>query len=159
MQLTQHRLPFKLKKILRKWSAEEFPFLIFVPSIGLLTLALAAVRAILPTEKHGAAVFSTDPQRIEKVQSMRTGQLNYLITTTILERGVTFSKLNVVILGADEKTFSVSALVQIAGRVGRSKVRPSGEVIFICADRTKNVQAALKQIHNMNRKGRDLLHG
>lgn len=157
-KLAKQKLPLKLTNCLRKWSKDALPFLVFVPNIELLKPVLQVLRSILPKNVLGDSVYSADPQRITKVQAMRDHQLNYLVTTTILERGVTFPSLNVMILGADERTFSVSALVQIAGRVGRSQKRPYGDVIFICQDYVKNVKEAVQQIKGLNKKGDKLLN-
>lgn len=66
----------------------------------------------------------------EKVQKMRKQETLILLTTTILERGVTFPHIDVAVLGAEERIFTESALVQIAGRVGRSVEAPTGDVVF-----------------------------
>ena len=76
------------------------------------------------------AVYSEDPQRKEKVLAMRQKEIPILLTTTILERGVTFPKLDVAVFGAEDRIFTESALVQIAGRVGRSSDYPSGDITF-----------------------------
>jgi len=101
-------------------------------------------------------VHSTDPERLAKVQAMRDGQVQYLVTTTILERGVTFPGIDVIVLGADDPIFSTAALVQIAGRVGRSRERPTGAVRFVCSSYARPVKRAIRQIKLVNRKGRRL---
>lgn len=87
---------------------------------------------------------------------MRDEKLQYLITTTILERGVTFPRIDVLIIGADDKTFSENALVQIAGRVGHSADRPIGLVQAYVQHINLKVRAAQKQIIMMNRRGEKL---
>ncbi len=62
---------------------------------------------------------------------MRNEELDFLITTTILERGVTFPGIDVIVLKADDEIFSAAALVQIAGRVGRNSDRPTAGSYFI----------------------------
>lgn len=47
---------------------------------------------------------------------MRKGELDFLLCTTILERGVTFTDIDVLVLGAEDRTFTEAALVQISGR-------------------------------------------
>ncbi len=88
---------------------------------------------------------------------MRQKKVKFLITTTILERGVTFPGIDVIILGADDEVFSVSSLVQIAGRVGRKRDRPTGNVDFFIASYTKRVVDAQNQIKHMNYLGAKLL--
>lgn len=80
----------------------------------------------------------------------------FLITTSILERGVTFPEIDVYVLGADDSVFSSSALVQIAGRAGRAVTRPTGRVIFWVSALSRSVNDARRQISLMNRKGRCL---
>ena len=87
---------------------------------------------------------------------MRAQEYRYLVTTTILERGVTFPGINIMVLAADDSNFSTAALVQIAGRAGRNKARPTGDVYFFCQDYTRTVKAACKQIKFLNRKGKKL---
>lgn len=42
--------------------------------------------------------------------------MKFFFTTTILERGVTIDEVAVVVVAAQHKVFTKSALVQIAGR-------------------------------------------
>lgn len=153
--LKKGRLPKKLTLKMTEWLKREDPFLIFVPKIWLLEPVIEALKKKFPNLK-GDTVYSEDPDRLDKVKAIRTGELRYLITTTILERGVTFANLDVFVLGADDKTFSTAALVQIAGRVGRNVNRPFGDVIFLCCDYTMTIKKAAGQIKTMNRKARKL---
>ncbi|WKB74939.1 helicase-related protein [Ligilactobacillus animalis] len=75
---------------------------------------------------------------------MRTGSDRYLVTTTILERGITIARLNVMVLQADAPVFSETVLVQIAGRVGRDKDYPTGDVILAYQEMTSALRAAKK---------------
>ena len=88
-----------------------------------------------------------------------TGEQKYLflVTTSILERGVTFPGIDVMILGADDEVFSASALIQMAGRAGRAKERPTGTVCFFVGAMSQRVREALRQIAYMNQKGARLL--
>ena len=67
-----------------------------------------------------ASTHATDSERQAKVQAMRDESLQALITTTILELGVTFPGIDVIILGADDAVFSQAALIQfkLLGVVG-----------------------------------------
>ncbi|WP_370567499.1 hypothetical protein [Desemzia sp. RIT 804] len=71
--------------------------------------------------------------------------------TTILERGVTFKDIDVLVLGAEDRTFTEAALVQIAGRAGRHKDYPKGEVLFFHYGQSKEMKQAQKQIRQMNK--------
>nr|WP_225429676.1 helicase-related protein [Lentilactobacillus parafarraginis] len=129
--------------------------MLFVPTIQ----DLQRVGAAISREKircRYETVFSADPKRLEKVAAMRSRSLDFLITTTILERGVTFPGIDVLVLKADDRIFSSAALVQIAGRVGRNTERPGGQVLLYCSTRSSSVKACDRQIKQMNQKARQL---
>lgn len=100
-------------------------FLLFVPHIRDLALVAAAITHAFP-KIPVTTVYAADPERHEKVQAMRSRECLFLVTTTILERGVTFPDIDVFVLGADDPVFSTAALVQIAGRAGRRADAPDG---------------------------------
>lgn len=74
-----------------------------------------------------------------------------LLTTTILERGVTIERLEVAVIGAEHKVFSDSALVQIAGRVGRSVANPAGTISFFHYGKSKAMVETVHHIQMMNK--------
>lgn len=154
-KIKKGHLPKKLVLRINHWLKRDDPFLVFVPKIWLLQPVMQAFKKKFHNLK-GETVYSEDPDRLEKVKAIRSGEMRYLITTTILERGVTFANLDVFVLGADDKTFSTAALVQIAGRVGRNVNRPYGDVIFLCSNYTVTLKKAAGQIKTMNRKARRL---
>ncbi|WP_459954320.1 helicase-related protein [Paenibacillus pini] len=94
---------------------------------------------------------SVDPQRAEKVNSFRQKEIRLLVTTTILERGVTVPRSDVFIADADSGLFDEASLVQMAGRAGRSAEDPAGQVIFASPQWTLSQKRAVNQIKSMNR--------
>ena len=150
------KLPKLLIRIISHHLRHQLRFLLFVPKISDLSrVSLILKRYFNPHDWR--TVYSQDPQRLSKVKLMREKQVKFLITTTILERGVTFPGIDVIILGADNDVFSTSSLVQIAGRVGRKKDRPYGNVDFFIHSYTRSVIAAQRQIHHLNYWGAKLL--
>src|SRR5699024_10289307 len=99
------------------------------------------------------AVHSEDEDRKSMIQLFREKKLTILITTTILERGVTFPSIDVAVLDAGHLVFDEAALVQIAGRAGRSHNDPTGEVIFFHDGRTNAMVKSVRSIKEMNRRG------
>lgn len=130
----------------------QIPFLIFFPNIERMNQYLPLFQK---HDRNLPSVHAEDPERKAKVNHLRTGQVLGLLTTTILERGVTIPRLHVAVIGAEEEIFTESALVQIAGRVGRSKEDPKGEVVFFHYGKTHEMVQAVKQIHKMNREARE----
>ncbi|WP_197969824.1 DEAD/DEAH box helicase [Mesobacillus harenae] len=125
--------------------------LVFVPQIEQMEKLLPLLQTLHPDI---LSVHAEDPYRKEKVQKMRNKEVPILLTTTILERGVTFPNIDVAVLGAEDRIFAESALVQIAGRAGRSKNFPSGDVTFFHYGKTEAMVRARNQILKMNQVGK-----
>ncbi|GAA4718628.1 helicase-related protein [Brevibacillus fulvus] len=133
------------------------PIFVFVPYIEQVEVALAFLQRSIPDHaRRMAGVYAADPERERKVQRFRRGEYGLLVTTTILERGVTIPFSDVVVVGADAPVFDEASLVQIAGRAGRSHDSPDGLVLFLCTRWTKAQRLALKQIRQMNRLARQM---
>lgn len=149
----------KLLKILEKEFSLNRRFLLFLPHIGLMKKLEEWLHALFP-HKSFTSVSAKDPDRVEKVKQMREEQFDFFITTTILERGVTFRDIDVFVLGADDPIFTEASLVQIAGRAGRHKDYPLGKVWYGHNGYTKAMKRAVWQIKDMNRQARQrgLLH-
>ncbi|MFS0783696.1 DEAD/DEAH box helicase [Bacillus sp. 1P06AnD] len=141
----------KIPKQVHAWYSQQLsnqtPFLLFFPTIRLMNEYLPLFQQEYP---ELLSVHSEDEDRKEKVQSLREGKVLGLLTTTILERGVTIPRLNVAVIGAEEAIFTESALVQIAGRVGRKKDAPDGDIIFFHYGKTWAMKRAVAQINSMN---------
>lgn len=125
-------------------------FLLFVPTVHLMEQVMKEIEPLFIRFKY-ASVHSKDTMRKEKVNRMRLGHYDFLLTTTILERGVTFSGIDVIVFRAEHRVYNEAALIQIAGRAGRSKDDPSGEVIFYCDYLNREIKSAVREIKNMNR--------
>lgn len=150
-KLQQYQLPKRLVKEIKRLMQIKRPFLLFVPHVKDLSDVKQALEKLHFVDKY-ATVHATDKNRAIKVQQMRNHELNFLVTTTILERGVNFADIDVLVLGADDEVFSTAALVQMAGRVGRKKSRPTGQVLFFGAHLVTNIRRANAQIKMMNRR-------
>lgn len=147
-QVKKNRLPGDVLYWIQKHSAAKRPVFLFVPNIELLEQIVAILQKV-----HGelvAGVHAKDKRRKEKVADFRAGKVSILVTTTILERGVTVADVQVGVLGAEDTLFTESALVQIAGRAGRSSQHPDGDVRFFHYGRTREMVAAIDQIRRMN---------
>ncbi|MDN6626101.1 MAG: DEAD/DEAH box helicase family protein [Pisciglobus halotolerans] len=138
-------------KQIRRLVAKKKRFLVFVPHIPYMLQLEGCMKKWFP-ELQFESVFAADEQRREKVQAMRNETLDCLLTTTILERGVTFRDIDVLVLGSEDETYTEAALVQIAGRAGRNKEHPFGEVVYLYYGKTKEMVRAKKQIVKMNKQ-------
>lgn len=150
--LAKGKLPRPLFERLVKQRHSGFPLLIFAPTIALGRLCYEVLARAFPKEKIGCVSSQTE-NRLDQVEAFRRGELGILVTTTILERGVTFPGVDVFVLWSHHDLFSKSSLVQISGRVGRSQSRPTGELLFFHDGLTKAMTRAISEIKHMNRQG------
>lgn len=151
IQNWRRKLPVKMIKHITYLKKTKIKFLLFVPEV-------ADVERVVTQLKHTGinvlGTYATDEKRLEKVQAMRDKQIDGLITTTILERGVTFKGIDVLILGGDENIFTVTTLIQITGRCGRSLERPTGTVTVYAREKTKQLMTAKAEINYLNILGK-----
>lgn len=143
---------FKIKKFLHyiRKLLRDNRVLVFCPTIVWMEELAKSLKKYMP-DKEIECVSSIDENRLEKVQQMRNKQYDVLLSTTILERGVTFSNISVIVIGANHPVFSKSALVQIAGRVDRKGAFNHGQVLFMYDQQTQAIRDACKEIREMNR--------
>lgn len=127
---------------LAMWLKSNEKSLVFVPTIK--TAKLIAKFFKVP------AIYSQSDNKDKLIEGFKNGESSHLICTTILERGVTFSNINVLVLNADHMVFNLASLIQIAGRVGRDVNFPTGKCLFISFSKTKKVSDCVKTIKMMN---------
>ena len=149
--LEKNGLPPKLKLYIEKQRKTAYPLLIFASEIKKGEKLKEILQEKFPNEKIGF-VSSITEDRLEQVQAFRDGKLSILISTTILERGVTFPRVDVFVVEANHQLFTKSSLVQIGGRVGRSMDRPTGELIFFPDGLNQSIKRAIKEIKQMNQE-------
>ncbi|EHJ55850.1 hypothetical protein HMPREF9318_01342 [Streptococcus urinalis FB127-CNA-2] len=154
-QLEKGRLPKKLIIDIENQRKTNFPLLCFVPTI-VLGEQLKKVLEKLFEKEAIAFVCSQTINRHEIIELFRLKKYSILITSTILERGVTFPGVDVFVLEAHHYLFTKSSLIQIAGRVGRSIERPTGKLNFYHNGKTLALVNAIKDIKQMNRKGEQI---
>lgn len=144
----------KIPKRLKKWVEERLhqkePFLLFFPTIDLMKRATPLFQGL---NEDILAVHAADPERKVKVLKLRNKEVPGLLTTTILERGITISNVQVAVIGAESLIFTSNALIQIAGRVGRDVQFPDGDVLFFYHGITAEMDEACAKIQFYNKKG------
>lgn len=135
---------------------------IFVPRVNMTEAAACYLKTVLanpPFNQEWADrigfVHASDPNRDKKIQGFQTGEIPVLVTTSLLERGITISRSNVLVLLADaEWVFDNHTLVQIAGRAGRTTEYPTGRVWFVGRWVSPAMKAAVRQIKALNKEAR-----
>lgn len=87
----------------------------------------------------------------EIIKKFRDKKLNYLFTTTILERGVSFKDVDVIVYEADSIVFDCSSLIQMVGRVGRNYNNPYGKAIYLANFTNYDMRQSIKQLKQANK--------
>lgn len=121
--------------------------LIFVPVKKDLKLLVLQLR-FLGFKVNSVSSASSNPQSI--LTAFRKHQIEVLVTTTLLERGVTFENVHVFVYRAHHRVFTRATLIQICGRVGRKPNYPSGEIYLVGKRITKEMKACLKHLQAKN---------
>lgn len=147
--IRKRELPATLKKSIQTSLLREAQVFVFVTRIAQIEAFVHLMRRMFP-KIHIEGTSSQDPDRASKVIAFRERTIRLLVTTTILERGVTIPRSDVFILDADNGLFDEASLVQMAGRAGRSMDDPAGRVVFASSRRTRSQVKAVAQIQKMN---------
>lgn len=136
-----------LIRFLFRQRKKKIQTLVFVP-----TIALAQQLAKYLKMFFKCKAFTSKTQDKEKIiDEFHQQKYEFLISTTILERGITIKGIYIIILQADHIVFNEASLVQIIGRVGRNIEMPTGEGYFLCTRKTKDITACIQTLENMNR--------
>ncbi|MCW3795523.1 helicase-related protein [Paenibacillus sp. LS1] len=147
--IQRRQLPAVIKNNIQISLKRDAQVFVFVTRIAQIEAFVNLMRRTFP-EIHIEGTSSQDPDRASKVTAFRERTIRLLVTTTILERGVTIPRSDVFILDADNGLFDEASLVQMAGRAGRSMDDPAGRVVFASSRRTRSQVKAVAQIRKMN---------
>ncbi|AMC92503.1 hypothetical protein AOC36_00380 [Erysipelothrix larvae] len=133
------------RMILELWFLRSEKVLLFVPTIQTATLfsKILQCRCITSKNEHAA----------QEIEQFRREQSGILVTTTVLERGVTFKDCFVVVYDAGHVVFDEASLTQISGRVRRGMNPKKGHCMFYVKERSKVVDACINRIQKANGAG------
>ena len=141
------KIPFLVIK-LKQYISEGKKVFVFTPTIARCEFLAKTLKILV---KNGTFVHSKCKDRSQKINKFKKGEYDYLVTTAVLERGVTFKNLQVIIYDADNEIYNSQTLIQISGRVGRKIDAPEGEVLFLVNKTTSEIKDAISTIKIKNR--------
>lgn len=125
---------------------QEYPRMLFVPTIALaqkiyfwLSIFYDCYLCTSQTEK-----------RDEVILKYKSSNHAIMVTTTVMERGVTIDNVQVCVIFAEHVVFDLASLIQISGRVGRSFRYPNGSVLFLCCCRSQIVEQCIRELKRVN---------
>ncbi|MDV6376999.1 DEAD/DEAH box helicase family protein [Sporosarcina sp. GW1-11] len=148
-QLKKKKIPSKLLRWTKERIDNQQPFLIFFHQIELMELAETLFQQL---DSRICAVHAEHEDRKERVQLLRDKEIPGLLTTTILERGITIPNVQVAVVGAEQTIFNKGALIQIGGRVGRSVPNTSGDFVLFHQGITNAMDEAKSEIRKLNKQ-------
>jgi len=129
--------------------------LLFVPVVSWVAPWVKLLQRTFPSWQIDGS-YSADPKRRFKIEELSKGKYQVFVSTSILERGITVARAQVIVLGADHRLFDERALVQMAGRVGRTSDNPTGTVLFLGARLTSSIKTAINWVKEQNSEANQL---
>ena len=136
-----------LLKKLRDYIHQNKQVFIFAPTIEICEKVYHFISIFII---GGNYVHSKRDNRKEIIEAFRNKMYHYLVTTSVLERGVTVRNLQVIIMQTDHKIYEKGTLIQIAGRVGRKLDAPTGDVIYLAKRITPDMRESISDIRRSN---------
>jgi competence protein ComFA len=121
--------------------------MVYFPSISLMT------RYFYYLKQRGESLGMISSKTIHKqsvIKNFEMKKYHILLTTTILERGVTFKNTDVFVMESDHSVFDKDTLIQISGRVGRDLIYNNGLLVYYSRYITKAMIDSRKEIKKMN---------
>lgn len=95
-------------------------------------------------------VYSDLENRDQNIKDFKEGKFRCIFATTVLERGITIPKINVIILDIYKNIFNEANIIQMLGRVGRSINHPFGKAYILSNHYNKDINSALKYLEHAN---------
>ena len=140
-------LPLLILKKLKQFIKEDKQTFIFCPTIEECENLYYFLKNFA---KQGFFIHSKCKDRSERIEDFRKGKYKYLVTTAVLERGVTVKNLQVIIYNSSSEIYSKEALIQISGRVGRVLGATDGEIIYYAERKSEAMVQSIKEIEYEN---------
>ena len=148
------KIHYKLITILKGFLNKGKQVFIFVPTIDLSIKIAMLLKSLF----HKGTYINSKVKFQERIiEDFKNKKYLYLVTTAVLERGVTIKDLQVIIYRADNAIYDSASLIQISGRVGRKKDAPEGEVIFLAKRKTEHMERAISEINAANKSLQNML--
>ena len=90
--------------------------------------------------------------RNQNILDFKNKKYKFILSTTILERGITIKDIDVIIVYDYKNAFDEGSLIQMSGRVGRNIDNPNGNVYIITNNISKDINRCIDNIKEANKK-------
>lgn len=144
----------KIYQAIESYQVNRKKLLVYLPSIHLMSRFLY----FLKSKSIACEMISSQTKyRQSLIKRFEKNDFCILLTTTLLERGVTFQGCDVFVLEADHHIFDKETLIQVSGRIDRSINKHQGKLVFYSRYVTKAMKKSRKEMIEMNHlKNNDL---
>lgn len=122
--------------------------IIYVPTVALVRQIVHSFKPFFSIK----GVSSQHQHNQETIQELKDGKVQVVVSTTLLERGITVEDIQVIVYQGEHALFDERTLIQIAGRVGRKPTHPTGKVYILSSERTKEITQCIKTIQRLNQR-------
>ncbi len=132
---------------IRKYISLHLPLLIFAPTKEIVESLGLTLKLIFKCLDY------THSERKDKdriISRFKKGTIKVLISTTLLERGITIDNLQVIVYQSNHPLFNHQTLTQISGRVGRNPKHPKGDVYYLAERISNEMQKSVAEINAAN---------
>ena len=132
---------------LKKYQKEKKPVFLFVASVEKTRqiqkyLQLFFIKSQCATSK--------DKNIQHSLEKLQTHEIDVIVCTTVLERGMTVENVQVIILHGEHPLFDKETLIQIAGRAGRKIPYTSGNILIYTNRQTRAIKQCIEDIKRSN---------
>jgi transcription-repair coupling factor (superfamily II helicase) len=111
------------------------------------------LRALLPNVKFIVAHGQLDPDQLEeRILKFKQGEVDVLVSSTIIENGIDLPNANTLIVD-DAENFGLSQLYQLRGRIGRGKVQAFAYFLYQSRQPRLDAKKRLKAIVDASELG------
>jgi competence protein ComFA len=145
---------FECYRLIKEFIKNGKSVFVFTPTIKICEELFDSLKMFI---RGGNYVHSKRNNRERIINDFKEKKINYLVTTAVLERGVTIKGLQVIVFQTNHYIYSSYSLVQIAGRVGRKKEEPEGKVIFLTNENNTEIEKSIRTIEGANKNLQNLL--
>lgn len=144
----------RLIKDIQKYLSGKDRLIIYFPSIQLMEVFHTHLNKKGIKNK---TLSSKTKYRHSILKEFSKVEFKILLSTTLLERGVTFSRCDVFVLEADHPVYSKDTLIQISGRVGRDIIYTGGLLVFYSRYISNEMRLSRQELKYLNKeKNNDL---
>lgn len=96
-------------------------------------------------------VYSDLEERNTNIMKFKNKEYKYIVSTTVLERGITIKDVNVILYFDRNNAFDKSSMIQMVGRVGRNYKNPYGYAYILTNNFSKEILKCVKEIKEANK--------